>query len=45
MARVLIADDDPAQRHIMTSILKEDGDYVLEAGSTEEALERLQQRP
>ncbi len=44
MARVLIADDDSAQRHIMASILKGEGHDVLEASSAEEALERLQQR-
>ncbi len=44
MIRVLIADDDAAQRRIMASILKGEGHDVLEAGSAEEALERLQQR-
>ncbi len=44
MAKVLIADDDAAQRHIMASILKGEGHVVVEAGSAEEALERLQQR-
>jgi len=44
MARVLIADDDAAQRHIVASILKSEGHEVLEAGSAEEALDRLQQK-
>ncbi len=45
MAKVLIADDDQAQRRIAASILKGEGHEILEAGSAEEALERLQQRP
>ena len=44
MARILIADDDAAQRRIMASILNGEGHDVLEASSAEEALERLQQR-
>ena len=44
MARVLIADDDAAQRHIIASILKGEGHEVLEAGSAEEGLDRLQQK-
>jgi len=45
MARVLIADDDSAQRRIVASILKSEGHEVLESSSAEEALERLQQIP
>ena len=40
MARVLIADDDAAQRLIVASILKNEGHEVVEAGSAEEALDR-----
>ncbi len=45
MARILIADDDAAQRRITASILKAERHEVAEAGSAEEALELLQQRP
>ena len=45
MAKVLIAEDDPAQRRIMASILGAQGHEVREAGSVPEALELLKQRP
>jgi DNA-binding NtrC family response regulator len=37
MARILIVDDEPAQRAIMRTILIDDGHEVAEAGSVEEA--------
>jgi len=45
MAKILIAEDDAAQRHIMASILRGEGHEVREAGSVPEALDHLQQRP
>lgn len=37
MARILIVDDEPGQRHIMRAILSADGHDVSEAGSVDEA--------
>mgnify|MGYP003336322180 CR=1 FL=1 len=45
MARILVADDDAAQRRIVSSILKGEGHEVVESGSAEEALERCQLLP
>ncbi|HEX2613316.1 MAG TPA: sigma-54 dependent transcriptional regulator [Fibrobacteria bacterium] len=44
MAKLLVVDDDAAQRRIVASILKAEGHDVREAGSVPEALEELQRR-
>jgi DNA-binding NtrC family response regulator len=43
MARILIVDDEPGQRHIMRAILMADGHEVMEAGGVEEAEVRIKE--
>jgi CheY-like chemotaxis protein len=40
MSRILVVDDDRVTRHLLESILKQDGHEVVTAGSGEEALQR-----
>lgn len=43
MARILIVDDEPGQRHIMRAILTADGHEVSEAGGVDDAEARIRE--